>query len=96
MTPQSGDGTEEFPTPPQGTRMQVPTPPNGPARSRAIAVFSGVAGLIAGAAVTSGIWLLFGNEEGFQARLSEAHDGVGAGLVDELRDIFRPSESEVS
>ncbi len=42
--------------------MPVPTPPNGGSGPRAIAVFAGVAGLVVGAAVTSGLWLLFGNE----------------------------------
>jgi hypothetical protein len=64
MTPQSGDRFEEFPTPAQGIRMSVRTPPNGGPGPRAIAVFAGVAGLIAGAAVASGIWLLFGNDGG--------------------------------
>ena len=42
--------------------MPVPTRPNGGAGPRAIAVFSGVAGLLVGAAVASGFWLLFGND----------------------------------
>lgn len=62
MTAQSGERFEEFPTPRHGTRMPVSTPPNGGGSPRAIAVFSGVAGLLAGAAVASGFWLLFGNE----------------------------------
>jgi hypothetical protein len=70
MNPQSGERFEEFPTPPQGTRMPVPAPPNGRANPRAIAVFTGVAGLIVGAALTSGFWLLFGNESGSSADVS--------------------------
>ena len=42
--------------------MPVSTPPNGGGGPRAIAVFSGVAGLLVGAALASGFWLLFGNE----------------------------------
>ncbi|GAB1513875.1 hypothetical protein [Actinophytocola sp. KF-1] len=61
MTAQSGERFEEFPTPPNGLRMPVHTPPNGGASPRAIAVFACVAGLVVGAAVASGIWLLFGN-----------------------------------
>jgi hypothetical protein len=61
MTAQSGERFEEFPTPAHGTRMPVPTPPNGGSSPRAIAVFTGVAGLIVGAALASGAWLLFGN-----------------------------------
>lgn len=70
MTPQSGEGFDEFPTPAQGIRMPVPTRPNGGASPRAIAVFAGVVGLIVGAAVASGIWLLFGNEGGSSAAVS--------------------------
>jgi hypothetical protein len=64
MTTQSGERSEEFPTPPSGRQMPVPAPPNGGASPRAIAVFTGVAGLLLGAAVASGIWLLFGNGGG--------------------------------
>jgi hypothetical protein len=70
MTPQSGEWFEEFPTPREGTRMPVPTPPNGRAPVRAIAVFAGVAGLLVGAALTSGFWLLFGNENGSSSSVS--------------------------
>ena len=64
MTTQSGERSEEFPTPPNGLRMPVPAPPNGRSGTRSFAVFTGVAGLVIGAAVASGIWLLFGNEDG--------------------------------
>lgn len=64
MTTQSGERSDEFPTPPNGLRMPVPAPPNGGASPRAIAVFAGVAGLVVGAALASGFWLLFGNESG--------------------------------
>lgn len=67
MTSQSGGRFDEFPTPPQGTRMPVSQPPNGGTRTRTIAVLAGVAGLVAGAAVASGAWLLFGNEGGSSA-----------------------------
>jgi hypothetical protein len=70
MNPQSGERFEEFPTPSHGTRMPVPAPPNGGASPRAIAVFTGVAGLVAGAALASGIWLLFGNESGSSSPVS--------------------------
>lgn len=70
MTPQSGERFEEFPTPAQGTRMPVPTPPNGGASPRAIAVFTGVAGLIVGAVLASGFWLLFGNGGGSSSPVS--------------------------
>lgn len=76
MTPQSGERFDEFPTPSQGIRMPVSTPPNGGAGPRAIAVFTGVAGLIVGAAMASGIWLLFGNESGSSADVS-APERVG-------------------
>jgi len=64
MTTQSGERPEEFPTPPNGLRMPVPAPPNGRSGTRSFAVFTGVVGLVIGAAVASGIWLLFGNESG--------------------------------
>jgi hypothetical protein len=70
MNPQSGERFEEFPTPAQGTRMPVPAPPNGRSNPRAIAVFAGVAGLVAGAALASGFWLLFGNETRSSAEVS--------------------------
>jgi hypothetical protein len=41
--------------------MPVPTPPNGGGRYRAIAVLAGVAGLVVGAVLMGGAWLLFGN-----------------------------------
>jgi hypothetical protein len=41
--------------------MPVPTPPNGGGRRRATAVISGLVGLVVGAAVVGGAWLLFGN-----------------------------------
>jgi xanthosine utilization system XapX-like protein len=41
--------------------MPVPAPPNGGGRHRAIAVVAGIAGLVVGAAVVGGAWLLFGN-----------------------------------
>jgi hypothetical protein len=64
MTAQSGERPEEFPTPPTGLRMPVSAPPNGRSGTRSFAVFMGVAGLVIGAALTSGIWLLFGNGGG--------------------------------
>lgn len=70
MNPQSGERFEEFPTPPQGTRMPVPAPPNGRSNPRAIAVVAGVAGLVVGAALASGFWLLFGNENGSSSDVS--------------------------
>ena len=76
MTAQSGERFEEFPTPSHGTRMPVSTPPNGGSSSRAIAVFCGVAGLVVGAALASGAWLLFGNDNGSSAAVS-APDSIG-------------------
>lgn len=70
MTTQSGERSEEFPTPPNGLRMPVPAPPNGGASPRAIAVLAGVAGLVVGAALASGFWLLFGNESGSSSSVS--------------------------
>jgi hypothetical protein len=70
MTTQSGNGPDEFPTPAHGTRMQEPRRPNGGASPRAVAVLAAVAGLVVGAAVTSGAWLLFGNGEGSSATVS--------------------------
>jgi hypothetical protein len=76
MTAQSGERFEEFPTPPQGTRMPVPTPPNGGSSPRAIAVFAAVAGLVAGAALASGAWLLFGNDTGSPTKIT-APESIG-------------------
>lgn len=77
MTTQSGERSEEFPTPPNGLRMPVPAPPNGGASPRAIAVLAGVAGLVVGAVLASGMWLLFGNENGSSSSSVSAPDRLG-------------------
>ena len=77
MTTQSGERSEEFPTPPNGLRMPVPAPPNGGASPRAIAVLAGVAGLVVGAVLASGMWLLFGNENGSSSSSVSAPERLG-------------------
>lgn len=63
----------DLPTPSHGTRMPVPTRPNGRGTGRAVAmvaVVAGIAGLAVGAAVVGGAWLLFGNDGGSSAPVS--------------------------
>ena len=72
-----GRRPDELPTPPHGTRMPAPTPPNGGGNGRAIAVVAGLVGLVVGAAVVAGAWLLFGNDGGGSAAPISAPERVG-------------------
>lgn len=65
-----GGVPNDLPTPRHGTRMPVPTPPNGRGSGRAVAVAAGLAGLAVGAAVVGGAWLLFGNDGSSSATVS--------------------------
>jgi hypothetical protein len=58
MQPQPSGWSPQFP-PPQNAG--TPAPPNG---GRAVAVVAAVVGLVVGAGVTSGAWLLFGGDGG--------------------------------
>lgn len=73
----AGGRPNEVPTPPHGTRMPAPTPPNGRANGRAIAVVAGFVGLAVGAAVVAGAWLLFGNDGGGSSSPISAPEQVG-------------------
>lgn len=58
---QSGEWSQQFPPPAAG--VPVPPPPHGDG-GRAIAVVALVVGLVAGAGLASGAWLLFGDSGG--------------------------------
>jgi hypothetical protein len=68
--PPPGYFPQDLPTPSHGTRMPVPTPPNGGRGPRAVVVIAAVAGLVAGAALVGGAWLLFGNNGGSSTPIS--------------------------